>query len=142
MLLCSTVKRLSFGKQNMGRKKKRNAIDPMVSDKCKHDYIAGETLHDIAKKHSVKYGTVAVWKQRGKWEEEKKQKFLDIAKALGGHVYIDEHGNERCSYKTYSFDNEYEQDVPLTQLDEQFVKTQYSPDKETVEKIRSDKEQQ
>lgn len=65
--------------------------------------------------------------------------YRDIARRLGGTLVTDDTGgNEACIYYTYTGKKRYEQRVPLNQLSEDLIKTQYQPNRAAVEKLQKE----
>jgi len=68
-------------------------------------------------------------------EQEKEQKLLDIAEALGGEI-LEFPDGKYCKYYTYTGKARYPVEVPITALSADMIKTQYSPSKEKVMKLQ------
>lgn len=79
---------------------------------------------------------------RKKQEKEAKEDMaradqLAILEALGGQL-INKEGSEVAVYFTYSGKKRFEQDVSLSMLTTDLVKTQYQPSRERVEQLQAE----
>lgn len=71
-------------------------------------------------------------------ENQVKKEYIAILEELGGEI-VEENGKEFAVYHTYIYDKKYLQKVPLQMLSSDILKTQYQPDKKTVEKLLAKK---
>jgi Arc/MetJ-type ribon-helix-helix transcriptional regulator len=80
------------------------------------------------------------YEDRKKMVKEKKEedRCVEICKALGGTIELNDGGNKVCKYFTYDKKNRYEQELPLLFLTEDLIASQYSPSREDVERRQAE----
>lgn len=66
-----------------------------------------------------------------------KDKLREIVRQLGGQTVIDK-GTEFAVYYTYAGKKRYEQKTPLTMISSDILRTQYQPNRETVERYQAE----